>query len=75
MLEITKEGCLKTQIMYKANLSFNQLNNYLDFLLDNGLITQTSRTGSSDCKEVYVITKKGVEYLQVHNKLVRLLKP
>ena len=74
MLEIAKEGSLKTQIMYRANLSFNQLNDYLDFLLDNGLITQTSRTGS-DCKEVYVITKKGVEYLQVHSKLVRLLKP
>jgi predicted transcriptional regulator len=74
MLEIAKEGSLKTQIMYRANLSFNQLNDYLDFLLDNGLIMQTSRTGG-DCKEVYVITKKGVEYLQVHSKLVRLLKP
>jgi predicted transcriptional regulator len=73
MLEIAKEGSLKTQIMYKANLSFTQLNDYLDFLLNNGFITQASRT-SSDCKEVYFITEKGVDFLQVHRELVRLLK-
>jgi predicted transcriptional regulator len=73
MLEIAKEGSLKTQIMYKANLSFTQLNDYLDFLLNNGFITQASRT-SSDSKEVYVITEKGVDFLQVHRELVRLLK-
>ena len=73
MLEIAKEGSLKTQIMYKANLSFTQLNDYLGFLLDNGFITQACRT-SSDGKEVYVITEKGVDFLQVHRELVRLLK-
>ena len=72
MLEITKEGSLKTQIMYKANLSFTQLNGYIDFLLKNGLITQTNRT-VSDCKEVYIITKKGMDFLQVHRKLLRFL--
>jgi len=70
MLEIAKEGSLKTQIMYKANLSFTQLNNYLDLLLKNGFITQTGSYG----KEVYVITEKGTDYLRVHNELVRLLK-
>jgi predicted transcriptional regulator len=59
--------------MYKANLSFTQLKKYLDFLLDMGFITQTSRTGS-DCNEVYVITEKGVDFLQVHSELVRLLR-
>ncbi len=70
MLETTKEGSLKTQIMYRANLSFTQLNGYLHFLLDNGFIRQTV----SDGKEVYVITGKGVDYLQRHGELVRLLK-
>jgi predicted transcriptional regulator len=73
MLEIAKEGSIKTQIMYKANLSFTQLNNYLDFLLKKGFITQTNRT-SSDCKEVYVITEKGVNFLQARSELIRLLK-
>jgi predicted transcriptional regulator len=73
MLEIAKEGSIKTQIMYKANLSFTQLNHYLGFLLNKGFITQTNRT-SSDDKEVYVTTEKGVNFLQRHNELVRLLK-
>jgi predicted transcriptional regulator len=69
MLEITKEGSIKTQIMYKANLSFTQLNVYLHFLLDNGFITLTINDG----KETYFITSKGLDYLQRHSELVRLL--
>ncbi len=70
MLETVKDGSLKTQIMYKANLSFTQLNDYLDFLLDNGFVTQTL----SDQKEVYFITEKGVDFLQRRSELLRLLK-
>ena len=29
ILEIAREGTLKTQVMYRANLSFTQLNDYL----------------------------------------------
>jgi predicted transcriptional regulator len=56
--------------MYKANLSFTLLNDYIDFLLSNNLIMQTGSEG----KEVYFITAKGVDFLQRHNELVRLLK-
>lgn len=70
MLEIAKEGILKTQIMYKANLSFTQLNDYLKFALDNDLISQTNIEG----KEVYVVTEKGLDFVQRHNELTKLLK-
>ena len=70
MLETTKEGSLKTRIMYKANLSFTQLNNYLYFLVENGFVKQTVQNR----REVYFITEKGVDYLQRHNELIRLLK-
>ena len=50
IIEIARGGTLKTQIMYRANLSFTQLNDYLSFMLNNNLITQTSHYG----KEVYV---------------------
>ena len=33
ILNIAKGGSLKTQIMYGANLSFAQLNEYLNFLI------------------------------------------
>ena len=70
MLEVTKEGCLKTQVMYRANLSFTQLNDYLGFLLCNGFIRQTL----SERRKIYVITEKGVDFLQRHGELIRLLK-
>jgi predicted transcriptional regulator len=70
ILEITKDATLKTQIMYRANLSFTQLNVYLSFLLNNNLITQTVRDG----KEGYRITENGVNFLHKHKELIRLLK-
>jgi predicted transcriptional regulator len=70
IIEIAKEGTLKTQIMYKANLSFTQLNNYIAFLLNNNLITQTILNG----REGYVVTPQGLDFLQKHNELVQLLK-
>ena len=56
--------------MYKANLSFAQLNTYLDFMLKDDLIKQKNR----ESKEVYVVTQKGLNFLQVHSELVNMLK-
>ena len=56
--------------MYKANLSFTQLSDYLKFMLNNNLITKTNSEG----KDVYVVTEKGLDFLQKHNELIRLLK-
>ena len=56
ILEIAKEGTLKTQIMYKANLSFAQLNDYLKFMLKNSLLNKFDARG----KNVYAATEKGI---------------
>jgi predicted transcriptional regulator len=71
IIEITKEGTLKTQIMYKANLSFTQLNDYLALMLNHNLITQSIYDG----REGYVVTGQGLDFLQKHAELIRLLKP
>src|SRR5512136_1574964 len=52
ILEIAKNGTLKTQIMYKANLSFAQLNEYLKFMLKIRLMEKVDNRG----KDVYVAT-------------------
>jgi predicted transcriptional regulator len=70
ILEIAKDGTLKTQIMYKANLSFAQLNEYLRFMLKTKLIQQLSNKG----KEVYVATDKGLDFLQRQYELNEFLK-
>jgi predicted transcriptional regulator len=70
ILEIAKNGTLKTQIMYKANLSFAQLNEYLTFMLKIRLLDKLDATG----KEIYITTEKGLDFLQRHCELTELLK-
>lgn len=70
ILEISKEGTLKTQIMYKANLSFAQLNDYLKFMLKTSLLSKFRANG----KDVYAATEKGVDFMQRHFELTELLK-
>ncbi len=70
ILEIAKDGTLKTQIMYKANLSFAQLNEYLKFMLKIQLIKKISEHN----KEIYIATEKGLDFLQRQSELTELLK-
>jgi len=70
ILEIAKEGSLKTQIMYKANLSFAQLNEYLKFMLKINLIKKVVNRG----KDSYIATDKGLDFLQRQYELTELLK-
>ena len=70
ILTIAKDGSLKTQIMYRANLSFAQLNEYLSFLLKIKLlkvVKQNERT-------IYKTTAKGVKYLLNYEKITDLLR-
>ena len=69
ILEIAKEGTLKTQIMYKANLSFAQLNDYLKFMLKTNLLNKFRTNG----KDVYSATEKGIDFLERHFELTELL--
>ncbi len=70
VLEIAKNGCLKTQIMYRANLSFAQLNEYLSFLLEVGLLKETKENE----KSVFRTTPKGVRFLQNYQRIRDLLR-
>lgn len=70
ILEVAEEGTLKTQIMYKANLSFAQLNEYLAFLLETDLLKMIS----GEEKTIYKTTRKGIRYLQSYKEIRDLLK-
>lgn len=70
ILEIAREGTLKTQIMYKANLSFTQLNEYLKFMLKIRLLDRIV----DDRKEIYKATEKGLDFLQRHHEIAEMLK-
>lgn len=69
ILEIAKDKALKTQIMYRANLSFTQLNDYLNFMLKTKLLERFVKDG----KEFYRSTRKGLDFLQHYRELTELL--
>ncbi len=70
ILNVAKDGVLKTQIMYRANLSFAQLNSYLSVLIDLKLLKENK----SDRKTVYKTTEKGAKFMENYKEIVLLLK-
>jgi predicted transcriptional regulator len=70
ILEIAKGGVLKTQIMYRANLSFTQLNDYLGFMLEIHLLEKIRPND----KNLYRSTKKGIDFLERYRQIAELLK-
>jgi predicted transcriptional regulator len=70
ILQVALEGVLKTQVMYKANLSFAQLNEYLRLMLDLKLLELTENSQ----KNIYKTTHKGIRYLESYRKIQELLK-
>ena len=70
LLRIAKNGSLKTHLMYGANLSFAQLNDYLSFLISTGLLKTVQESG----KLVYETTSKGLEFLINYDKIISLLR-
>ncbi len=69
IMEISQNGALKTQIMYKANLSFAQLTQYLQFLSHNSLLEKSAYNG----KEIYKATQKGKDFLGRQREIMELI--
>jgi len=67
-------GTKKTHIMYKCNLSFKQLNAYLEFLVEIGLLKSISaRTETNENLLMFETTKKGQAFIKAYNNLSALL--
>ncbi len=70
IIGIAKKGISKTHIMFKANLSFSQLNQYIEFLSKSALLKRTTFNG----KDVYRSTEKGLVFLEKQQEAIDLLK-
>jgi predicted transcriptional regulator len=69
IIDITKKGTSKTQIMFKANLSFTQLQQYISLLLNTGLIKENTK----DRRVIFQATSKGLEFLERQQSVIDLL--
>jgi predicted transcriptional regulator len=71
ILTLTKKRHNKTHVLKNANLSYCQLLQYLDFLLERGLLNlEDDNIGTS-----YRTTSKGLVFLNKINELHNILKP
>lgn len=63
-----KGGVIKpTHLLYKANLSYNLLNQYLKELSNKGLVVEESDNDKKNPKRVIRLTDKGFEFLKQYN--------
>ena len=69
VLRQTVGGAKKTQIMYGCNLSFRQLQIYLSFLLDRGLLRKVSRREEGVDPRFFKTTSKGQNLLRAYDRL------
>ena len=70
IMEIAKGSQLKTRIMYRANLSFSQVNEYLSFLTEMGFL----RVHVENRKKLYETTAKGNQYIENYMEMSNLLR-
>ena len=66
VLKAANGGTTRTKLMYKAFLSYEQLREYLAFLLQKGLLT-VDRSGGA-----FRTTQKGLQFIDTYNKLCEL---
>ncbi len=67
LLSIAKTGALKTHLMYKANLSYLMVTEYLSFLVNSGLIEEVP--DSKGTTRLYQTTQKGMQFLDAYVSL------
>lgn len=70
LLDIAKTATLKTHLMYKANLSYVMVNEYLDYLVDAGLIVEKPDRETN--AKLFETTEKGMKYLEIYASLQNL---
>jgi predicted transcriptional regulator len=67
VLNVTNNGASKTRIMYGAYLSYAQLKEYLEFLVERDLLRYEEGT------QLYRLTSKGMQFLRAASQIQELI--
>jgi len=74
ILRAAEGGAKKTHIMYRCNLSFRQLQAYLDFLVERGLLKHIPvKTEERSDSNIYETTGKGRSFIQAYRSIRAIL--
>ena len=74
ILKLSKNGTKKTNILYKGNLSYTQIQSYLPFLIEKEILEECLVEEKEKSYTYYRITPKGLDLLDSARKTLYLLK-
>lgn len=69
ILDHAREGRIKTHLMYKAKLSYAQINEYLPLLIERGFLENMTFKRKKRMVTMYRTTQRGMDF-QAHLELV-----
>jgi predicted transcriptional regulator len=72
MLRVGENGAGKTEIMYSANMSYSQIQRYLDYLVNQGFIIKVNMDNTMIA---YQVTDSGLKLLKAIDTLMEMLGP
>jgi len=72
MLRVGENGAGKTEIMYSANMSYSQIQKYLDYLVNQGFI---NKVNMDNTMVAYQVTDNGLKLLKAIDTLMAMLEP
>jgi predicted transcriptional regulator len=72
MLRVGENGAGKTEIMYTANMSYSQIQKYLDYLVSQGFI---NKVNMDNTMVAYQVTASGFKLLKAIDTLMEMLGP
>lgn len=72
MLRVGESGAGKTEIMYSANMSYSQIQKYLDYLINQGFI---NKVNMDNTMVAYQVTESGLKLLKAIDTLMEMLEP
>jgi predicted transcriptional regulator len=64
ILKTAVNGRIKTHIMYRAKLSYSQINEYLPMLVEKGFLENSKATRGRQYSVFYRTTSKGLQFLE-----------
>jgi len=70
ILDASREGAKKTEILYYSNLNYMQLKSYLKYLLSNEILEVGEVKDNGNSYELYRLTEKGFIFHQDVNKVL-----
>jgi predicted transcriptional regulator len=71
MLRVGENGAGKTEIMYTANMSYSQIQKYLEYLISQGFV---NKVNMDNTMVAYQVTDTGLKLLKAIDTLIAMLE-